>query len=254
MINRGINLMRYVILGLILASLILSGCVIFQQEQNVTNETAPPPPPPPPPKAPTLSIVSPVQGDVITIEGDTTDVTLALSTQNFVVKSPGGSSKAGEGHFRVTVDNEVPLTVTSKTYDLTGLGVGDHTVKVELVNNDRTLYSPNVRGEVTFAIERAKPKEYEPQEYTVSITDAGFDPASLDVKVGDMVTWINDGKMPQTATCFVEGKKAFDTGSIASGKSVTIRMDQMLECEYYSQLFRALSGTINVQSNGSEVQ
>ncbi len=246
--------MKALILGLVLATLIISGCVIFEQEQNVTNETPPPPPPPPPPKPPVVTITSPLDGETIMTETESTDVTLMLSTQNLILKSPGGAAKTGEGHFRVTVDDGVPESVTTKNYLISGLSLGEHKVKVELLNNDRTLYSPAVVKTVTFTIEKEKPKEYEPKDYSVTISDSSYSPASLTVKVGDRVTWTNSGKMPQTATCFIGGKKIFDTQTLAPGASATITMTEMLECDYYSQLFRQVTGSIKVESNGTEVQ
>ncbi|MFH0884340.1 MAG: hypothetical protein V1861_01365 [Candidatus Micrarchaeota archaeon] len=243
--------MKALILGLILATLVISGCVIFEQQQNTTNETPPPPPPPPPPKAPVVSIVSPTAEEVILSQEDTADVTLTLSTQNLIVKAPGSAAKVGEGHFRVTVDDAVPQTVTTKTYLISGLTVGSHKIKVELLNNDRTMYVPAVVKEVSFTIEKEKPKEYVPVDYTVSITDK-YTPSSLTVKVGDRVTWTNNAQMPHTATCFISGQKKFDTQTLAPGKSATITMTEIMECEYYSQIFRALTGNIKVESNGTE--
>lgn len=245
--------MKALILGLVLAMFVISGCVIFgQQEQNTTNETIPEPPKPVV-KPPVVSIVSPTADEVIMTEGDTADVTLTVSTQNIIVKAPGSAAKAGEGHFRITVDDQVPQTVTTKTYVMSGLSVGSHKVKVELLNNDRTMYVPNVVKEVSFTIEKEKPKEYVPVDYTVTITDK-YSPASLTVKVGDRVTWTNNALMPHTATCYINGQKKFDTQTLAPGKSATITMTEELECQYYSQLFRALTGTIKVESNGTEVQ
>ncbi|MEW6722155.1 MAG: hypothetical protein AB1324_02750 [Candidatus Micrarchaeota archaeon] len=245
--------MRVLALGLVLVMLVFSGCFLFQEEVVANNTTAPPPPPPPP-KVPTVTIAGPSSGEVVLIPigSETAEVTLSITTQNLILKAPGGAKKVGEGHFRVTVDDNVPVTVTSKTYQIPGLAEGQHTIKVELLHNDRSQYSPAISKTAVFAVEAEKPLEYVPVDYTVAITGSGYDPASLTVKVGDRVTWVNDGQMPQTATCFVGGRKVFDTGSIASGKSVTIAMTEIVECEYYSQLFRALTGTLMVESNGTQ--
>lgn len=246
--------MKALLLGMVLATLVISGCVIFGEEQNVTNETTEPPPPPPVVKKPTITITGPAPGEIVMIEGDTAEVTLTLSTQNLILKSPGGAAKVGEGHFRITVDDGVPQAVTAKSYLMEGLDVGEHRVKVELLNNDRTQYSPIIYKEVAFTVEKEKPKEYVPQDYTVSITDSAYSPSSITVKVGDRVTWVNNGARPQTATCFIGGNKVFDTQTLGVGKNATITMTGMLECEYYSILFRALSGKIKVESNGTEIQ
>ncbi|MFN7991798.1 MAG: hypothetical protein U0R44_06615 [Candidatus Micrarchaeia archaeon] len=246
--------MRTLVLGIILVSLMISGCVIFGSQENLTNNSTPPPPPPPPPKPATFSITAPSAGEVVLIPsgtpGNSTDVPLTLSTQNLVLKQPGGSAKKGEGYFRVTIDSAAPVQVTSKTYTMTNLAVGSHHVKVELMNNDKTTYSGVPSKEVTFSIEKEKPKEYVPQSYTVKINGNNYDPANLTVKVKDSVTWVNEGSVPQTATCSVGGKIVFDTKSIGPGKSATVTFTDPVECEYYSQLFRALKGHISVVPNG----
>jgi plastocyanin len=39
-----------------------------------------------------------------------------------------------------------------------------------------------------------------PGAHTVTVTDAGFTPATLNARAGDTVTWVNTGQMPHTAT------------------------------------------------------
>lgn len=242
--------MRHLLLGLILVTLMIAGCLGPEQPQNVTNETNVTPPPPPPVKMPSFTITSPGAGEAVPVQGDVGDVSLTMSTQNLVLKQPGGAAKTGEGHFKVTVDGGTPLTVTTKTYVLSGLATGEHTVKVELYNNDKTPYSPKISKEVTFTVEKEKPAEYVPQEYTISIKDFAYDPADITVKVKDRVTWENDGAYPRSATCFINGKQAFDTTVLGPGKSATITMNKTLECEYYSVTHMAMKGHITVESNG----
>lgn len=244
--------MRHILFGLILVSLMIVGCLGPEQPQNVTNETNVTPPPPPPVKIPSFTITSPGSGETLLIQEDTGDASLLMSTQNLVLKQPGGAAKTGEGHFKVIVDGGTALTVATKTYVLSGLTPGQHTVQVELYNNDRTPYSPTISHEVTFTIEKEKPAVYVPEEYTVSIKDFSYEPANITVKVSDTVTWENDGAYPRSATCFVNGKQVFDTTVLGPGKSATITMDQVMECEYYSVTHMAMKGHIKVESNGME--
>ncbi len=244
--------MRHLLFGLVLITLIIAGCLGPEQPQNVTNETNVTPPPPPPVKTPSFTISSPGAGEVVLVQGDTGDVTLTMSTQNLMLKQPGGAAKTGEGHFKVTVDGGTPLTVTTKTYVLSGLAPGEHIVKVELFNNDKTSYSPKISKEVTFTVEKEKPAEYIPQDYTVTIKDFAYEPASLTVKVSDRVTWKNDGAYPRSATCFINGKQAFDTTVLGPNKTATITMNQTMDCEYYSVTHMAMKGHITVESNGME--
>ncbi len=252
--------MRTLVLGLIVVSLLVAGCTIFggQPAQNASNNTTAPPPPPPP-KTPTFSISSPSDGQLFTIAAtdNSTDVDVVLSTQNLVLKQPGGAAKKGEGYFQITVDNSEPVPVYAKSYTISALGVGNHTITVDLYNNDRSPYSPAISHSVTVDVEQEAPTQYVPQNYTVSIEPAAtvgteeFNPANLTVKVGDSVTWVNNGNIPQSATCSQGGKIIFDTKTLGPGKSATITFTDPLECDYYSSLFRAMEGHLSVVSNGT---
>ena len=237
---------RTAFLVLVLAAFMLFGCIGGAPAQNKTNQTAPTPPAAPV-KTPIFSITAPTDQDVITASGNATDVELVLSSQNLVLKTPSGAAQKGQGYFRVIVDDLPAVVVTSKTYTMSGLGEGRHTVEVELYNNDNTPYIPAISKTVTFTIQAAAPTVYVPQSYTVTISGNSFSPQNLTINAGDSVTWINSGNVPQTATCSQGGVIVFDTKSIGPGKNVTLTFNNTLECEYYSQLFRALTGTISVQ-------
>ena len=55
-----------------------------------------------------------------------------------------------------------------------------------------------------------------PVIHTVTIDAASFSPASLTIRPGDTVHWVNKDLIPHTATA--AGKGGFDSGSIAPGK------------------------------------
>jgi len=110
---------------------------IGTEEQNVTENVTPPPPPKPVVK-PTFSISSPLEGEMMTLAGDSYSVTLTFSTMNLLLKPPGGTAKNGEGHFSISVDNGAAVTSSSKVYTIDSLSAGTHTVEVELLNNDGT--------------------------------------------------------------------------------------------------------------------
>jgi len=56
------------------------------------------------------------------------------------------------------------------------------------------------------------------KEYTIAIEDMRFVPATLTVRRGDRVTWINRDLVPHTATATA---KTFDSSSIAPGGAWT---------------------------------
>ena len=211
---------KIAILILMFAGLLILGCTSAPPATNQTNNSTQAPVPVV--KTPSFSITMPLDGDVLTATGDTTNITLTMSTQNLVVKSPGGAAKKGEGYFEVTVDGNEPAVVTGKSYEMDDLTVGTHTVTVKLFNNDRTPYSPSISKEISFSIEAATPAEYVPQSYSVSISGNAFSPANMSVNVGDSVTWTNSDPKPETATCSINGVIMFDTKSIGPGKNATV--------------------------------
>lgn len=233
-------------LFLVLLMIMLVGCTAEKPVQNTTNET---PPPPLPVLNPSVTILSPADGDVIYTTDDTADVTLSVSIHDLVLKAPGGQAKQGQGHFKLTIDGGEPQIVITKNYVISGLTLGEHTIELELLNNDRTPYSPEIKKQVSFTIEREEPPEYVPKEYRVDIKDFSYEPDNLTVKVSDKVIFTNTGAYPRSATCFVEGKKVFDTGVLGPGQNATITMDKPTECEYYSLTYRAMTGTIVIEEN-----
>lgn len=233
-------------------SLVFSGCFLFGEEQveNVTENVTPPPPPPPP--VPVVSITSPGTGETVTVPAGGGDVTLILSTQNLLLKPPGGLQKVGEGHFKLFVDGAETETFNSKIYSISGLAVGEHTVGVELVHNDGASYVPRIYKDVIFTVEEEAPDVYVPQEYEVTIKDFEYQPASITVKQTDSVTWVNKGSFPRSATCFLGGKEVFNTGVLGPGQSKTLTFSDLLECEYYSTTHPIMKANIKVESNGME--
>ena len=237
--------MRSIILSLLLMSLVLSGCVIFEEEtvENVTEE----PPPPPPPKTPTISISSPVNGELIIVPEEGGEASLVITSQDLILRPADGTKKIGEGHFLITVNGE-SNEFSGKLYQIP-VTPGEYTVEVELRHNDRTSYSPKISRTVSFTVEAEEPEVYVPQTHTVTINDFDYDPAEITVKVTDSVTFENAGSFPRSATCFIGGKQIFDTGVLGPGKSATVTLNEPFECEYYSTTHRAMTGNIVVEPN-----
>jgi plastocyanin len=187
------------------------------------------------------------------VPGDTADVTLTLTTQNLLLKAPGGVKKVGEGHFSVSVDGGAPQVYSTKNIVLSGLAVGEHTIKIDLMNNDKSPYSPAISKQVTFTIEKEKPKVYEPQSHTIIMHDFNYDPASITVKRTDYVVFQNSGVFPRSATCFINGKQIFDTTILGPGKNATMQLNETFECEYYSTTHKLMVGQIKVEPNDYDV-
>lgn len=236
--------MKSIVLAFLAVSLMFTGC-IFEEQKVVENETIAPPPPPPPPK-PTFSITAPLNGEVFSIPEEGGEVSITLSSQNLILKTPGGLKKAGEGYFKISVNGE-KAEVSSKVYTIP-VEPGEYTVEVELMNNDRTSYSPKITKTLSFSVQLEEPEEYVPQEHTVTIKDFSYEPNNLTIKVSDKVMFINEGAYPRSATCFVNGKQIFDTGVIGPGAKKTINTEIPFNCSYYSTTHRAMVGSLIAES------
>jgi len=80
-------------------------------------------------------------------------------------------------------------------------------------------------------------------DHTVTIKDMKFAPAALTVAVGDTVTFVNDDKVPHTATA----QGAFDTGTIEPGKGAKVTFSAPGNFAYVCAIHPAMKGAIKVQ-------
>lgn len=79
---------------------------------------------------------------------------------------------------------------------------------------------------------------------SVQISNFSFSPATLTVKVGDIVTWINQDSMGHSATA---DDKSFDTGVLDQGKSGTSAFSKAGIYSYHCSVHPSMRGTIIVQ-------
>jgi len=74
-----------------------------------------------------------------------------------------------------------------------------------------------------------------PDNVTVHITDTGFNPTTVAVKVGGTVNWVNDGKIAHTATSLAN----FDSQSIYPGENYSHVFDTKgtyeVVCRFHTQ-------------------
>lgn len=80
--------------------------------------------------------------------------------------------------------------------------------------------------------------------HTVAISNFKFEPASLQVRAGDVVEWRNDDFVAHTATA--EGG-AFDTGGIAAGASGRVVVKQRGTFPYFCRYHLEMKGTLTVE-------
>lgn len=184
------------IIALLVLFVLIFGCI------------GPAPPQPPaannttiqePAKMPNFIIVTPKSGEVFTTAADSIDVMISLSTTDLLLKQPGSQPKSGEGHFHIILDNQQPLHVSTKSYTLANVGAGEHTLKIELVNNDHGSYLPKIIKTVSFTVEKQAVQQ-QPITVEVNIGDFNYDPSEVTIKVNDSVKWLNKGKFPRSIT------------------------------------------------------
>ena len=82
-----------------------------------------------------------------------------------------------------------------------------------------------------------------PAKHTVTIDGSRYEPASLVVKKGDTVTWVNKDPFPHTVTA--AGK--FDSKSIAANGKWTYRATKAGEFAYICTLHPNMTGTLKVE-------
>jgi hypothetical protein len=201
--------MNKLLVAVVLISLLFAGCISLggnppQPSPNVT--------PPQPKQQPSFTIVEPVAGDTILASDDTADVSVVLSIQNLSIKPTGTTNNPGEGHFRISLDDGAFVSFFSRSYTMQGVGLGAHTIKIELDNNDNTPYYPPLTHSVTFEVTPAH-TEYVAQTYEVDISNFNYDPQNITIKAGDSIDFVNQGSYPRSAT----STGNFDTNVISPG-------------------------------------
>jgi plastocyanin len=78
----------------------------------------------------------------------------------------------------------------------------------------------------------------------VTITSAGFQPGTLTVKVGDIVTWSNADTAAHTVTSDTAG--LFDSGPISQGATFKFTFSQAGTFTYHSTSDSGWTGTVTV--------
>ena len=84
-----------------------------------------------------------------------------------------------------------------------------------------------------------------PVVHTVTIEATSFKPASLTIRPGDTVEWINKDLMPHTATA--AGKSGFDSGTIAAGKSWRRTFKTSADLPYVCTFHPSMKGTVQIR-------
>jgi len=77
----------------------------------------------------------------------------------------------------------------------------------------------------------------------VRITDAGFSPAQVSIKVGDTVTWTNEGGTAHTVTWGTSN----DSGAVYPGSTYSYKFDVAGTYNYSCRFHTDRKGTVTVR-------
>ncbi|MEX2237992.1 MAG: cupredoxin family copper-binding protein [Dehalococcoidia bacterium] len=83
----------------------------------------------------------------------------------------------------------------------------------------------------------------------VAIVDFAFDPAALQVNVGDTVTWTNGDSAGHTVTSDDEG--IFDSGSLPGSETFEFTFEEAGSFAYHCNIHGGMMGTITVGEGAS---
>ena len=81
----------------------------------------------------------------------------------------------------------------------------------------------------------------------VTIANFAFDPATVTIQVGDVVTWTNQDSVAHTATA---DDGSFDTGQLANGAFETVPFNTAGTFAYVCSIHAQMTGTIVVEAAG----
>jgi plastocyanin len=86
-------------------------------------------------------------------------------------------------------------------------------------------------------------KNHEPQTYRVTIRSMQFEPASIEVAVGDVVVWTNEDIVPHTVTA----AGAFDSQSLTTDQEWHYTTTQVGEYPYGCTFHPTMKATLIVR-------
>ncbi len=112
---------------------------------------------------------------------------------------------------------------------------------------DRAEPEPAKRARTSARKEREEPTAREAASQSVRIVDFSFSPRTVNVNVGDTVTWTNRGDEDHTATA---SDGSFDTGSLSTGASGSATFNKAGSFSYICKPHPFMRGTVEVAGAG----
>ena len=81
--------------------------------------------------------------------------------------------------------------------------------------------------------------------HNIEIQNLQFMPESLNVKVGDMITWTNRDIAPHTATAL---DKSWDIGTLKKDESKSLQVAENMAGDYVCRFHPVMKGKITIES------
>lgn len=120
---------------------------------------------------------------------------------------------------------------------------GDGTTLVSVYLTEE--YSDDESGEDTASTTGSTDAAAAPGAIAVDISGFAFNPATLNVKVGDTVTWTNNDSTAHTVTQKPSGS-GFQSGTLPPGQSFSFTFDTAGTYDYYCEFHASMSGQVVV--------
>ena len=204
---------------------------------------------------PTVSFVSPGEGDTT---GDSVTAEVELDGFEIDALNVGKVNEPDKGHLHFSLDGGKydhpkysgangelavklgvdgmysPSTEPSITYS--GLPAGEHTLEVDLVNNDHS--ETGMTASTTFTVEDGGGSA---SLDSIAVRDFEFSPTEVDAKAGDTVTWENEGEETHT----VKGD-GFFSRAMNTGDTFEHKFDKKGSYDYVCTLHPQMRGTVVV--------
>ena len=100
-----------------------------------------------------------------------------------------------------------------------------------------------VASATALTFSRTKVNAAEPVTHDVQIKQFAFEPANLEVHVGDTIRWTNKDLAPHTATANEFG---WDTGELVNGASAEIVITETMETSYFCAFHPHMTGKLTI--------
>ena len=162
------------------------------------------------------------------------------SSQSVTIANTGGGTltwSASKSSSWLTISptsGDAPSSLTGSV-DVSGLTYGTYVDTIEVTSN-----GGNQNISVTLNMATA-----EPTTASISISGFAFNPSTLTISAGTIVTWTNNDGVSHTATS-TSGSASFDSGTLSNGGTYSVTFTTTGTYNYQCNFHPSMTGTIQV--------